>query len=267
MFKSQKLKTFFLHFFLVGVVSVCWTSNCDAQNFLLAKGDSLFKEKKFTEAFNVYSELDKSGTASPAMYLKMAYINEALGDISGTMFYLNKYYLLSKNKLVLKKMEKLAEKNELQGYDYSDFEFAENLLVKFGSSINLVFSVLVFMLFALILYRWIKFNRYSKNLAIATLVLTIILIVNNGFSLTRTYGIIDQDYSFIMNAPSAGANKLMEVNKGNRFQISNYDEVWAKVEADQDAGYVRFQDFLILKESQSPTLWIIDYLKTFKKRS
>src|SRR6478735_4065061 len=89
--------------------------HCHAQNSL-SKADSLFKAKHYTESLELYQHYYQSGNYSPAMLLKMAYIQEGLGKISQSIYYLQLYYQASADEQALRKIEELAAKNKLEGY-------------------------------------------------------------------------------------------------------------------------------------------------------
>ena len=54
------------------------------------------------------------------MLLKMAFIQEGLNHIGKAMYYLNLYYLASRDKTAIEKMEELATKDNLEGYKTTD---------------------------------------------------------------------------------------------------------------------------------------------------
>ena len=79
----------------------------------LIHADSLFEANKYTESFEVYNTVLEQGDYTPGMLLKMAFIKEGLGDVSGAMYFLNQYYNLTSNKKVLAKLEEIARRWEI----------------------------------------------------------------------------------------------------------------------------------------------------------
>ncbi|MBK7650109.1 MAG: hypothetical protein IPJ20_04215 [Flammeovirgaceae bacterium] len=55
--------------------------------------------------------LYESGRYTPAMLLKMAYIQEGLGRISQSIYYLQLYYKATNDEQALSKIEELATKH------------------------------------------------------------------------------------------------------------------------------------------------------------
>ncbi|MEQ9231021.1 MAG: hypothetical protein RIF46_10095, partial [Cyclobacteriaceae bacterium] len=113
-----------------------------AQQSNVDLGDSLFQEKKYTEAFELYQTSFQNGEASPSMFLKMAFIKEGLGDYVHALFYLSKYYSLTTDKTVLVKMSDLANENGLAGYSVGDADFFKTALLRFNNEIQLFLGAL-----------------------------------------------------------------------------------------------------------------------------
>src|SRR5665811_2051912 len=75
-----------------------------------------FKKKQFTQSFELYEDLFKQKKYSPAMLLKMAYIQEGSGHMSRSLYYLRLYYKVTRDERVLAKIEEVAANNKLEGY-------------------------------------------------------------------------------------------------------------------------------------------------------
>jgi hypothetical protein len=105
---------------ITNMILVCSFANADNFTNHLSKADSLFIKKQYTQSFEIYQSLHQSGHYSPAMLLKMAFIQEGLGRISLSLYYLNLYYLASGDTEVLDKLEELGTKNRLEGYEHSE---------------------------------------------------------------------------------------------------------------------------------------------------
>src|SRR5690349_20257780 len=86
------------------LLTSAWVS-AQSFDFQLELADSLFMEKKFTQSLEVYRQIYDQGAYSPAMLLKMAYVEEGLGHTARSLYYLDKYYLMSRDDRALEKME------------------------------------------------------------------------------------------------------------------------------------------------------------------
>ena len=122
-------------------------------NYLLSNADSLYLKKQYTQSFELYQSLYTDGRYSPAMLLKMAYIQEGLGHVSLSLYYLNLYYLASGDSQVLNKLQELASKNKLEGYEYSEMnQKIMFTLKKYSLHISGMLAVIVIFLLTII-YR------------------------------------------------------------------------------------------------------------------
>jgi hypothetical protein len=202
--------------------------------------DSLFQEKSYTQAFEVYDEiLRRGGQSSPAMLLKMAYIKEGLADYSQALYFLNLYYDRTANKRVLKKMENLAEKHALVGYEYDDAEFFLNLYQRFHTQILMVLLAIAVLLLSLIVYlRTKNANRPVAHVVWLLLLLVLILAVNN-LGTKKPKAIIAHDDTYLMSGPSAGAEVVDVVKGGHRVSIKNREDVWLQIDWNGKDVYVK----------------------------
>src|SRR3954468_14023429 len=110
----KNLQTVVLKF----IVSVAFFFSClysVAQSQKITQADSLFRAKQYTQSLEVYQSLFNEQKYSPAMLLKMAYIQEGLGKIGQTLYYLKLYHLATDDEQALRKMEELAGKFGLSG--------------------------------------------------------------------------------------------------------------------------------------------------------
>src|SRR6478609_1971261 len=125
----------------------------------LKKADSLFQAKQYTQSFEHYATLLDQKQYSPAMLLKMAYIQEGLGHVSMSLYYLHLYYLASQDEQALEKMEEIASKNRLEGYQSSDFNTLLTKLQHYSFQITALLLALVVFFFALIFYQKTRHHK------------------------------------------------------------------------------------------------------------
>src|SRR5690349_20074349 len=95
-----------LKFLTAFILMVCMSPLAWAQSNnspLLQHADSLFQQKRYTQSFEIYNKLFQSRQYSPAMLLKMAYVQEGLNRISQSAYYLNLYYLATQDESALTK--------------------------------------------------------------------------------------------------------------------------------------------------------------------
>ena len=243
MIKSQNRRVKLFLIFLLGLVSIYNSVLCETPREKLQLADSLFSQKKYTQSFELYEQLQRDyKKGSAAMLLKMAFIKEGLGDYTNALYYLNLYYLKTYDKKVLKKMENLAEQNKLMGYNYDDAEFFLNLYHRYQFQIDLVIIALTVFLFSLILYR----KRTNKQLTLFPLFLFIgflaLIFVLNNFGRERLKAIITSPEVHLMKGPSPGADVVDVVAMGHRVEILGQHDVWVKIRWDENDAYIKAFD-------------------------
>src|SRR6185437_3068766 len=146
-------------------------------NYSLQKADSLFKNRKYTQAFEVYSAIsDSLQKYSPQMLLKMAYIKEGLGDYTSALFYLNKFYAYNPERAVLRKMEDLASQYRLSGYNYTDLEYFISIYNKYY-----YYIISIFLLGAAFIFISISLRKRSRKSLGKTPVLFVLLLGSSYF--------------------------------------------------------------------------------------
>ncbi|WP_109832632.1 SH3 domain-containing protein [Reichenbachiella versicolor] len=238
--KRQKLLSLLFLIFSVVFISVPYSSLSQEVNHVLTKADSLFKEKKYTESFELYAQiLESDHQATDQMLLKMAYIKEGLGDYSEALLYLNKYYRHSADKRARYKMEDIAQEKQLFGYTSDDTEFIvgyvnRNAIVFY----MIVFSVILFLLFVIV-YRKLKSKTNATPYAIGALVLLVLFWFAINFQLAPARGIVIDSHAYLMSAPSSGADLVEVIDKGHRVKVLDQTDVWTKISWQEKEVYIR----------------------------
>lgn len=212
----------------------------NAKSESIIQADSLFNEKKYTESFDIYKQiLEDNRQASPSMLLKMAYIKEGLGGFSDALYYLNLYYLKTADRKVLDKMEELANKKNVRGYTFSDFEFIQTVFYKYYN--NIILSLLSIAILCLAGVYHLKIKRQvNPGLPAIGMVLTLgvlFYILNFGKDYNRA--ITKQTNTYLMTGPSAAAEVIQIIGKGNRLKTLGQTDIWTRVEFDSKIGFIR----------------------------
>lgn len=213
----------------------------------LQKADSLFNENKFIESFTIYEKiLTKSDSFSPEMLIKMAFIKEGLGDFTSTLYYLNLYYLYYPDKNALQKMEEVAARYRLTGYNYTDTDYFMSFYNKNYQYIIFLFlfGSLTFLVY--LLYKKRKRKPLGMRPLLFILIMGVAVYINN-FNLVPAKGIISKE-SLAMTAPSAGATIHSVLDKGHRVNIMGKEDIWYKIEWDEQNIFIRENNLLIIDE-------------------
>ncbi len=210
---------------------------------ILSRADSLYAGRQYTQAFEVYQSLHAGGQYSPSMFLKMAYIQEGLGHLGESLYYLNLYFLATDDSQALKKMEELAQKNNLEGYETNESTKILAWLQEQYSSIALIIASIGAFLLALIYYQRMKKNNQPALPAIALMFVLTLLFFHVNFSSKSARGIVSGGQTYLMSGPSAGASVVAIIGEGHQLQINGKEDVWLKVSWKDEDVYVK--EFLV----------------------
>lgn len=232
----------------------------------LHKADSLFRQRKYTDALKLFEEVlenqnkdekksnekkedEKKGYFTYRMLLQMAYITEGLNDYAATMYYLNLYYLNNPEQKVLNKISELASKYKLVGYEPNDVEY----LVAIYKKNQVWFLSFIFILFisflAFLIYRRAKGKEILYPSIALSFALAIFFFIYNYYGLDWKKGIVKNEKVFLMNAPSAGGDMVSMLNKGDCVQIIGQEDIWYKVRwKDKDnIAYLRANNVYVVQ--------------------
>ena len=204
----------------------------------LKQADSLFLEKKYTQSMEHYQTILTQNEYTPAMLLKMAYIQEGLNRVGQALYYLNLYYLASNDKTVLDKMEELASRYNLEGYENSDADRVLTFYHDFHFYITLAVAAIVIFFVALAFSSKRKGQRPIASGIITMIMLLVLFVhVNQGEKLST--GIIGSSNTFLMEGPSPGASVVEILDEGHRVEVVGKKDVWVQVLWNGEIAYVR----------------------------
>jgi hypothetical protein len=172
------------------------------------------------------------------MLLKMAFIQEGLGHLGESLYYLNLYYLATDDTQALKKMEELAKKNNLEGYATDESSTALAWLQEYYATIAGIIAAGCIFLLAIVYY--LQRKKLNTTFAGATLLFTLaVLFVHINFSLATERGIVAKPQTYLMSGPSAGSSVIAIIGEGHQLDIQGQEDVWLKVKWKGGVAYVR----------------------------
>jgi hypothetical protein len=213
----------------------------------LAKADSLFHVKQYTQSFELYHSLFEKKQYSNSMLLKMAYIQEGLGHIAQSMYYLNLYYLVTNDPVALNKLDDVASKNKLEGYASDSSLDAVKLFTllkeNYGRVVAALCSICIFLI-SFAFYQKMKRHHTPVVPAILLLFFLALLFVHGYFSSQPAQGIISSSSTYLMEGPSAGSSVIGIVGEGHRVEIIGKKDVWLKVKWTDKEVYVKESEIL-----------------------
>jgi len=214
---------------------------------ILTAADSLFKARQYTQSFELYQNIYQSGRYSPAMLLKMAYIQEGLGHVSKSIYYLKLYHQATGNEQTLKKIEQLADKHKLEGYASTDKTFFQNVLKKYAPYISSMLFVTGLFLLALMVYQKRKEKSRPLWAGFALLVLLALLFAQVNYSNADHQGIVSGRATYLMSGPSAGASVIAIIDEGHQLKVTGQKDIWLRVQWMDKVAFVK-EDKLLFAE-------------------
>jgi hypothetical protein len=216
-------------------------------NELLTRADSLFLQKRYTQSFEIYHTLFKGQQYSPAMLLKMAYIQEGLNRISQSAYYLNLYYLATQDEAALTKLEELADKYRLEGYATNQIDQVFSIYHRYRDLITIsLISVFTFLLILMSVQR-LWYNTKPVAAWVMLIVLSALFIVHLHFSEGYSKAIIVNNNTYLMDAPSAGASVISILRDGHRIRITGKKDVWLRVQWGDTEAYIKENNLMPVK--------------------
>jgi len=240
MTKSQYAKLFLFILFLIAQLNNSFSGYCETPSQSLLLADSLYSQKKYTQALEVYEKIYmKQRKASPAMLLKMAFVKEGLGKYDEALFFLNLHYLLSFDKKTLKKMESLAEQHKLQGYNYDDAAFFLNIYQKYQIQIDIAILSSAGLMFSLLVFQRRRSGKMPALGTMGFILLLCALFMLNNLAREQKKAIISPDVAYLMDGPSPGANVVAVVTQGHRVNVVGHKDIWSEIEWDGKSTYVK----------------------------
>ncbi len=242
--QNNTIKLFiFFYFIIISAFVDCQLYAQNSPENIINQADQLFIQKKYTESYKIYAELyEKQKKYSPQSLLKMAYIKEALGENTDALYFLNVFYESYPDKKVFNKMREIAEKEKLEGYQYSDLEFFANLYRNYHDEILFGLLGFVFIYFLAVVTNKIFIKGISNSSPIFYIVFLLLMfyVVNYGENyINPPKNICIKDVALIMSDPSAGAKSIGTLPKGTRVSVIDKQDIWLKIKWGEHHGFVR----------------------------
>jgi len=214
----------------------------------LVQADSLFAQKNYTQALIIYENIMlQEGKISPAMLLKMAFVTESLGDYAKTLYYLNLYYQQRPSQQVALKMNEVATRHNLRGYDYSDWDFFLIFYQRYYLYLVVVLLMLSVWMMGGMIRKKIRGNFVAARHGLALIFFLSAILVIFNLQLNNRKVIVAEDYSYLMNAPSAGSQLVRVIRKGHRMDVRGEADIWLQTEWGRENAYIRKQHVWLIE--------------------
>jgi tetratricopeptide (TPR) repeat protein len=215
---------------------------------LLHQADTLFQARRYPESLRTYEQvLHGSGQATPAMLLRMAFIEEGLGQYTEALYYLNLYYRRHPRQAVAVKMEDIAARHNLAGYQFSDLDFFFIWYDRYYDYLMGGLLLLSLLLLALAARKKVKGRFVLIRHGVGLIVILLLNVALLNLHSDAGQAIVHHDGAYLMNAPSAGGRLVHIVPKGNRLAINGRQDIWLKTEWNGRPAYVRQHQVLVVR--------------------
>ncbi len=176
------------------------------------------------------------------MLLKMAFIQEGSGNYTKALYYLNLYYNQKPNEIVLKKMDELASKNQLNGYQYDDINFILIFYERYFLYIAVALIAFGTFVFSVIVIKKLRKEDIPVRHGFGFMVYLAGAFVFLNLSGNKSKAIVQRDNTYLMSAPSAGAKLVKVIQKGHRLEVLDKKDIWLEVKWEDKKAFVREQN-------------------------
>jgi hypothetical protein len=236
---ALKILSILLPAFLLSITP----ASSQVSSYRLQQADSLFNAKQYTQALDHYKVILENNQYTPSMLLKMAFIQEGLKKTGEALYYLNLYYLATQDESVLDKMDELARKNNLSGYENTGTRQAFTFYQRYHLQVSIALASIIFVLFSLAVYMKRK-KQGALPAFIPMLIFMIFLGAHIYVGQPVTNGIVVRQTAYLMSGPSAGSDVEEIVTAGHRVKIKGNRDAWVEIEWNGKPAYIRKNQLL-----------------------
>jgi tetratricopeptide (TPR) repeat protein len=223
----QNKTFFFVLFSFLSLPSAAQTS--------LPHADTLFRQGQYEQALATYEQsLAHKPIASPQRLLRMAFLRENAGDYTPALYYLSLAEQRSNRYSTLKKMEELAARYRLKGYELTEQMLLQHFYYRYY--LWLAGGVVGFHIL-LLMGLWRGLHRRPYRLAGWLFLLTASGLLLN-LQPRQAYVLLRNDAVYLREAPGAGSRVVAVLPKGHRLPTFGEQDVWIKVQWEGKTGYI-----------------------------
>jgi hypothetical protein len=221
--------------------------SAQSNNPLLVRADSLFTQKRYIQSLELYQKLFEDHRYTPAMLLRMAYVEEGLNNVSRSAYYLNLYYLATQDEDALVKLEELAIKNRLEGYVTDEIDGLLSLYLTHRDLLTYILLGVAILAFAIALTQRLAMKNKPVGEFVTLCIVSALFTLHISQQSMWEKAIIAKDNTYLMNGPSAAASVMTIVRDGHRVEVLGKKDVWTKVKLGESEGYIRTSSLLPVK--------------------
>lgn len=214
---------------------------------MLQQADSLYDKGRKNAAVTIYKNLlARHNYYSGRALLRTAALLEANGQPAQALYYLHTYYRVHPASAIKRKIQELAEINELSGHQIGEIEFLLFQYRRFYIFIVAIPILLVFIVVANVVRTIIyKLPLVYNPVFFSTFVLLAFLAINLK-SIYR-HGIIVQGPVMLMSEPGAGSSLQVRLNEGHKVLVREHTDAWYRIDWQGQDAYISEKHLLLLQ--------------------
>jgi tetratricopeptide (TPR) repeat protein len=205
--------------------------------------DSLFAMARYSESLVLYKKnFSNDEKNSQALLLKLAFLSEKTNNYSDCLFYLSKLALVNPSRRLFEKMDKLAEQQNLTGYEFDDYNYFIIFYRRYGGYIPILLLTLGTYIVVIMVTKARRMEPILQihKISIVVYLLALLAIVNVP-SLYQTCMIVNEN-TFLREEPSSAASVVERVGKGHKLTIIGSVDHWNRVIWNSRIVYIRKSD-------------------------
>ncbi|MCE7064892.1 SH3 domain-containing protein [Dyadobacter sp. CY326] len=209
----------------------------------LKTADSLFAMARYPESLQLYKKnFSQDEKNNQSLLLKLAFLAEKTNNYTDCLFYLSKLALTNPSRRLFEKMDKLAQEQNLTGYEFDDYNYFIIFYRRYGDYIPILLLTLGTYIVVIMVT---KVRRKEPILQIHKLSIIVYLLVLLGIlnvpSLYQTCIIVNEN-TFLRDEPSSAAAVVDRVGKGHKLTIVGSVDHWNRVIWNNQFVYIRKSD-------------------------
>ena len=211
----------------------------------LEAADSLFAKGQFGVAESLYiKEFKNNKKSNPNLLLKLAFLAEKRNDYTRSLYYLSCLAEIAPSVSLFQKMNTVAVKYGLKGYEFNDFSYFQIAYRKYGDLIPIALLSLAVYVFVVM---WIKVKNRERvfvrhKWALVVYLLALLTLLNVPFN--YGYGVVDTAGTYLREYPSAASPVVAKLQKGHKVMIIGSRDRWNVIIWDKELVFIRDHDLL-----------------------
>lgn len=238
----NKIIFFFIFFFTIAQIA-----NSQIDRAEIEKADLLFKNNHLLEAEKIYNQnLESNKPAQKQILLKLAFIAKEKNNWLDELYFLSSYQSQKASWAISKRMNEIAEKRKLKGYD---LDIWARLQWFYFNYYGYIISILIFpaILMGLSLFlKKIQNQSFSKNQVGIFLIYLIILLAINNFPSFISQGLCANTKTYARNFASSAAPVVQILPKGTHINYIFKRGDWVPCLIEGEIGYIKTKDLLFI---------------------